>query len=336
MAEARKLNVVLCWHMHQPDYRDIASGEFTLPWTYLHAIKDHTDMAAHLEQRPGAKAVFNFVPVLLDQLNDYAEQFASGQIRDPLLASLAEENMDRLSAAQRKAIFHFCFACNHERMVHPYPAFRRLHEIYKALASHGESQLQYLSGQYLADLVTWYHLTWTGETVRRDNELVARLMSQGSHFTHADRRALFDLIGELISGLIPRYRRLLEQGRISLSATPHFHPLAPLMLDFDSAREAWPDVVLPESDTYPGGRTRVIYHIESAREAHLRRFGQPPQGVWPAEGAISTDLAHLFAEQGFSWTASGEGVLANSLRALNPVLPERHRYLYHPYRISDG
>ncbi|MCP4042449.1 MAG: hypothetical protein GY731_10925, partial [Gammaproteobacteria bacterium] len=26
--------------MHQPQYRDLISGEFQLPWTYLHAIKD--------------------------------------------------------------------------------------------------------------------------------------------------------------------------------------------------------------------------------------------------------------------------------------------------------
>ena len=29
------------------------SGEFRLPWVYLHAIKDYADMAAHLEAQPG-------------------------------------------------------------------------------------------------------------------------------------------------------------------------------------------------------------------------------------------------------------------------------------------
>jgi len=56
--------------MHQPDYRDHASGEFLLPWVYLHAIKDYTDMAFHLEQHPQVKVTVNFVPVLLDQLED--------------------------------------------------------------------------------------------------------------------------------------------------------------------------------------------------------------------------------------------------------------------------
>jgi alpha-amylase/alpha-mannosidase (GH57 family) len=35
-----RLDLVLVWHMHQPDYRDYATGEFVLPWTYLHALKD--------------------------------------------------------------------------------------------------------------------------------------------------------------------------------------------------------------------------------------------------------------------------------------------------------
>ena len=75
------LRVVLCWHMHQPQYCDRISGEYKLPWSYLHAIKDYVDMAAHLEAVPAAKAVVNFAPVLLEQLNDYSDQ-VSGFLRN--------------------------------------------------------------------------------------------------------------------------------------------------------------------------------------------------------------------------------------------------------------
>ncbi len=37
-------------------------------------------MAAHLERHPRMRAVVNFVPVLLDQIEDYGEQFAAGTI----------------------------------------------------------------------------------------------------------------------------------------------------------------------------------------------------------------------------------------------------------------
>jgi alpha-amylase/alpha-mannosidase (GH57 family) len=87
-----RLKVVLLWHMHQPQYQDRVSGSYQLPWTYLHAIKDYTDMAAHLEAVPGARAVVNFAPILLEQIADYAAQLRgflddSGAIRDPLLAA---------------------------------------------------------------------------------------------------------------------------------------------------------------------------------------------------------------------------------------------------------
>jgi len=54
--------------MHQPVYRDSDSGQYILPWTYLHAIKDYVDMAAHLEANADARAVVNFAPVLLEQI----------------------------------------------------------------------------------------------------------------------------------------------------------------------------------------------------------------------------------------------------------------------------
>ena len=31
--DKKKLKVVFCWHMHQPEYRDLQAGTFTLPWT---------------------------------------------------------------------------------------------------------------------------------------------------------------------------------------------------------------------------------------------------------------------------------------------------------------
>ena len=73
-ADADRLKVVLCWHMHQPDYRGPAHADYQLPWVYLHGIKDYVDMAAHLEDDPQARAVVNFAPVLLEQIDDYAQQ----------------------------------------------------------------------------------------------------------------------------------------------------------------------------------------------------------------------------------------------------------------------
>ncbi|MEZ5614951.1 MAG: glycoside hydrolase family 57 protein [Rhodocyclaceae bacterium] len=332
MTETKKLDLVFLWHMHQPDYRDHATGEFRRPWTYLHALKDYTDMAAHLERHPQVRAVVNFVPVLLDQIEDYAQQFASGEFRDPLLRLLARESLDALSADERALLLGTCLPGNHNRMVAPYPRFERLHDLYRPLAGQGAATAGYLSGAYFADLLVWYHLVWTGETERRRQPLLAELMSKGEGYTADDRRGLLALMGEALRGLVPRYRALAERGQIELSATPDTHPLAPLLLDFASAHEAQPDLPLPAAHFYPGGRSRVDRHIALARESHARRFGAPPAGMWPAEGAISTVFLQQLATQGCRWAASSQGVLANSLRRQHAEATDHP--LYRPWRLE--
>lgn len=334
----RKLHLILCWHMHQPDYREYLQGEYVLPWTYLHAMKDYTDMAFHLEQHPQARAVVNFVPILAEQLQDYQQQFQSGRIRDPLLAMLGREDLDRLDEQERLHILDSCFKSNHTKMLQPYRAYQHLFDMQRLLEGHGRENVTYLSGQYLADLLVWYHLVWMGESVRRSSELVARLMTKGSQFSYAERRELFDLIGALIAEILPRYRKLAECGQIEISTTPYNHPIMPLLLDFTAARESEPDAPLPQAAQYPGGRSRVHAHLSNAVESHKQNFGAEPHGMWPSEGGVSRLTLKLLSEHGCEWTATGQAVLANSLRREmndNP-LPGSSGYLYKPYLVETG
>ncbi len=335
MTPSRPLDLVLVWHLHQPDYRDYASGEFLLPWVYLHAIKDYTDMAWHLEHRPGMRAVVNLVPVLLDQLEDYADQFASGKLRDPLLRLLARDETESLTEAERALVLERCFRASTEKMIEPYPAYKRMHELFRAIEAQGGHALRYLSDHFFYDLLVWYHLAWTGETVRRESELVQRLMAIGQHFERAHRGELFRLIGELVRGVIGRYALLASVGRIELSTTPHYPPLAPLLLDFHSAREAQPKAQLPDASIYPGGRARVAAQLQSALESHARRFGAAPCGVWPAEGSISEAMLGVLSGNGICWVASGGQVLANSLGAAHRGAA-RARHMYRPYRLASA
>jgi alpha-amylase/alpha-mannosidase (GH57 family) len=332
----KSVDLVFLWHMHQPDYRDYASGDFLLPWVYLHAIKDYSDMAYHLEHHPQMKVVVNFVPVLLDQLEDYQQQFSSGNIRDPLLRLLARENLNDVSDAERDLIIDSCFRSDHNKMVAPYPFYKRLFDLYKLVEPGGAVAISYLSGQFLADLLTWYHLAWCGESMRRESDLLIDLMSKDENFTFEDRKSLFDLIGNTISNIIPRYRKLAESGQIELSTTPHYHPLAPLLLDLHSGRESQPESSLPQSLSYPGGRARVQTQLQEAIDSHQSRFGVKPQGVWPAEGAASTELIGVLAEQGCRWAASGQGVLVNSLSHAHKPCDDSARYLYRPYRLQGA
>ena len=331
ISAATRIDLVLLWHMHQPDYRDHATGEFHLPWVYLHALKDYSDMAWHLEQHPGMRAVVNFAPILLQQIDDYADQFATGRVRDRLLRLLRHPGAEPLTPGERAHILARCFRTNHERVIAPFPRYLALLEIFREIEQHGDDAQSYLSDQYFYDLLTWYHLGWTGESLRRESDFVAHLTAKAAHFSENDRSGLFELIGETIGGIIPRWRRLAERGQVELSTTPECHPLAPLLLDFASAREALPNCALPALP-YPGGRERVDAQIDAALSAHAQWFGMPAAGSWPAEGALSTEVLELLAARGLRWTASGGEVLRNSLAAGPVEAPPG--WLYRPYRVD--
>lgn len=323
--------------MHQPDYRDLVTNEYVLPWTYLHAIKDYSDMAYHLEINPQARVNFNFVPILLEQLEDYTQQFKQNKIRDPLLALLAEEDLEGISAEQCHLIVQSCFKSHHEKMLSPFPHYQRLLQLYQLVEPIMTcGQFHYLSAQFKADLLVWYHLAWCGESLRRTSPIVQTLMTKGVLFTYAERQQLFAVIAETISNLIPRYKALMDAKQIEISTTPYYHPILPLLLDFKSALDAMPDAPLPENAGYEGGQSRAAAHVLSAKKAHKDYFGVEPRGMWPAEGGVSHAALSLLAEHGVEWAASGQAVLANSLIKSNLSANNSGDYLYQPYRVSNG
>jgi len=302
--------LALCWHFHQPDYRG-DDGVYRLPWTYLHAFKDYSDMAAHLEAHPGVRAVVNFVPVLLDQLDDYADQFRTGAVRDPLLAALIDPQPGA-TLEKRRALVAACFRLNVPTMLNWFAGYRALYTAWKNIEEEGDAALADLPEAYFADLVTWYHLAWSGESVRRALPELAHWLSREDHFTLSERRQLFGWMGAVVAGIIPRFRALMERGQIEISTTPHSHPILPLLLDFGSAREARPGLPLPEQPGYPGGKARAEVHVAAAIATHTAHFGQVPTGCWPAEGGVSEATLAVLQAAGLRWAASGGGVLAHS------------------------
>lgn len=316
MSADTRLRVVLCWHMHQPQYLDPVTGKYQLPWTYLHAIKDYVDMAAHLERVEGARAVVNFTPTLLEQLDHYAaslDGFVSRAepLPDPLLQGLAAEELPA-KPAWRLQLLRACMRANEQRLVERFEPFRRLVALARRVDEEPQT-IAYTTDAFLFDLLTWYHLAWLGETVRRDDPRVRQLMAKEHNYTSQDRRALVALIGELVSGIVQRYRRLAESGRVELSVTPYAHPIVPLLLDPASAREAVPELALPAATLYPGGEERARWHIREGIDVFEKHFGFRPRGCWPGEGALSDGTLSLLEEAGFQWTASGGQVLRNSM-----------------------
>jgi alpha-amylase/alpha-mannosidase (GH57 family) len=318
MAFNGKLKVVFLWHMHQPDYRNIMTGEYYFPWTYLHALKDYVDMVAHLEEQPKARAVFNFAPILLEQLDDYAQQVADyftnkSTIKDAVLASLVETELPAAGTPEFIALAKKYLRANRQRMIERFPIYRELADIADRL-DEKSALAKYLNEQFLIDLGFWYHLSWLSETLRRTDYRVQSWQNKGRGFTWQDRLEMLKLVGEEISSIAPRYKALYEKGQIELCMSPYAHPIVPLLLDINTARQAWPDVSLPNSTHYAGGEERSKWHLEQGIKTFEQHFGHRPRGCWPSEGSVSDGTLTLLEEAGFDWAATGDSVLHNSLR----------------------
>jgi alpha-amylase/alpha-mannosidase (GH57 family) len=333
-----RLPVVIFWHMHQPHYRDALSGQYVFPWTYLHAIKDYVDMVAHLEANPKARAVVNFTPVLIEQLEELALRVnlhltAGEPLPDAVLAMLSTQPLPQ-EPAQRLVLLRACLRADRQRLIERYPVYAELAALATSLGT--VEQIGYASDQFLRDLAVWYHIAWMAETVRRSDLRVASLADHGRYFEPHHRRVLLELVGELLSGVLPRYRTLYESGRCELAVSPYSHPILPLLLDFKSARECSPGSPLPRHAAYPGGAERAEWHMHEALRVFERVFGRPPRGCWPSEGAISEGALKVVEAAGIEWLASSSSVLRGSFTEANvpvgehgedpaPLLNQAHR-----------
>ncbi|MBM3310054.1 MAG: hypothetical protein FJY80_00945 [Candidatus Aminicenantes bacterium] len=111
----------------------------------------------------------------------------------------------------------------------------------------------------------------------------------------------------LLSGLLDRFRKLSEEGRVEIMTTPYYHPLTPLLFDLRAAEgHELPSVRF----AYPeDGRL----HIDRARVFMDGLFGRPPRGLWPSEGGVSREVAAAAARSGFEFAVTDENVLWRSL-----------------------
>jgi alpha-amylase/alpha-mannosidase (GH57 family) len=334
--------------MHQPYYRQGLTGEYRLPWVYLHGIKDYSDMAAHLEQHPQMRAVVNFVPVLLEQLDDYAQQLTGflehgSPMQDGMLNLLAGVTPIPSDEKARLQLIRDCQRCHAPRMIHPYPLFNNLLKMVGSTEDFGMGSagigcsLRYLNDQYFLDLLTWYHLVWLGHSLRKPVEVQALFLHKGS-FDIQQRRTLLTVMRDCLAGLIPRYRALYERGQVELSMTPYGHPIIPLLHSFDNMQCATPEAPRPHAAGYPDGDTRSAWHVTHGLTVFEQYFGHKPKGVWLAEGGISEDAVQLLDAHDIAWTASGEGVWRNSyhISGCDGVDVSSKRELFKPRQHGDS
>ncbi len=300
-----KIRLVLLWHMHQPFYKDMVSGEYRLPWVRLHALKDYYGMVKLAEEFPGVHQNFNLVPSLITQIQDYA----SGKAHDPFL-DLVSKPANDLTAAERRFALQYLFQANPVNMIGRYPRYRELWERYRATADRPEGPEPYFVARDYADLQVLSQLAWFDEYFLSDPD-VAALIRKGEDFNRNDQMVVLAKEKEILAKVIPEYSHAAGQGWIELSTTPFYHPILPLVCDTNAGAESTPGLPLPtrrfrrEDD--------AAQQVDRALEKHQQAFGSRPAGLWPSEGSVSEEVLALAHRQGIQWMATDEGVLARSI-----------------------
>jgi len=312
------VDLVFLWHHHQPDYRSPRTGVSLLPWVRLHATKDYLDMARHLERHPGVKAAFNFVPVLLDQID-------AGGAGDELFDTLARP-VETLSVAGREEVARRCSAAPRHALDR-WPRYAALAR--RAERARGLSHATALGEREILALETWFLLAWLDPTLHAEPGAAQALAADGD-FTVRHRDDLLALHARLLTEVLPAYRALAARGQIELSASAYHHPILPLLVGHEAAHRARPDLRLPaEPFAAPEDAAR---QVERALARHARAFGEPPHGMWPPEGSVSPEVAEIAARAGVRWLATDEEVLWKSL----PPEMRRRESLYRPWRFETS
>jgi len=301
---SKKLYLAFMWHMHQPYYKDDIDNKTFMPWVFLHAIKDYYDMAWYMEKFPKIKATFNLVPSLLYQLNQYVEHRAN----DILLEAIKRDSEPLENEVS--ILNKYLFLANEKNMIKPIPRYYELYQKFKK----GDS-INLFSFSELLDAKVLFLLSWCGNYLRINSKVVKSLLEKGRDFTLKDKNLLIKALFHFISTIVSYYKELEHNKKIAISTTPFYHPIIPLLLDFNSAKEAREDVNLPniKSNLTPYGSL----HTKFAIKYFVDTFGKKPKGFWPSEGSVSQKTAASFCANGIRWIATDEEILFKTLHSHN-------------------
>jgi alpha-amylase/alpha-mannosidase (GH57 family) len=309
------VRLALLWHMHQPYYEDLATGEHILPWVRLHAIKDYWGMVAMLEEFPRIRVTFNLVPSLIRQVQAFAEDRARDRHLEVGLKPAAD-----LTADESRWMVANGFHAPYARMIGPYPRYAQLHAY--------RMERQPFSEDDIRDLQVWHKLAWMDPDLLINDARLASLVEKDRGFTEDDKMRLRQVELDLLKRVVPAYRAASERGQVELATSPFYHPILPLLCDSDAHQHAHPGAPKPRHRFSRPEDARL--QIDRAIAFHESTFGRRPSGMWPSEGSVSDESVAMIAAAGLNWIGTDEDILSRSLRT-----PMRPDLLYRPYRIGE-
>lgn len=309
------LYLAIIFHMHQPYYKNLLTNETDMPWVRLHGIKDYLDMVLILEKHPKMQLVFNLVPSLIEQVEDYVNY----NIKDYFL-DLSYKPAAKLTQQEKEFILNRFFSINPDKCIAAHP---RYYELYFKKKTKKE-----FTTQDFLDLQTWFTLAWYDPTFRKNMPEIHKIVAKGRFFTEEDKRVVLDKQVDILKEIIPTYKKFIKTGQIEATISPYCHPILPLLCNTKIAKEANIKTVLPHTQfIHPED---AAAQINEAVEFYKSRFGAAPQGMWPSEEAVSEHILPYIIKSGIKWIVSDEAILFKSLKAKR----RNSRLLYQPHLLK--
>jgi len=293
------LYLAFIYHMHQPYYKNLLTGETTLPWVRLHGIKDYLDMVEMLSNYPAVHQTFNLVPSLIEQLEDYNHS----KVKDKFL-ELSYKPAQELTSEDKAFILQNFFSINRERVIALFP---RYYELYFKKQRNAEFSVQ----DYL-DLQVWFNLSWFDPAYRKSISELKKIMDKARFFSEEEKKSVLDKQLYILKEIVPGYKKLMHSGQVEVTISPFYHPILPLLYNTKIAKEANTRSSLPKiAFAYPED---ALAQINTAIEFYKDNFAQKPAGIWPSEESVSEHILPLLINSGIKWIVADEAILFKSLK----------------------
>jgi len=299
------IHLLFLWHMHQPYYKDLVTGQYRLPWVRLHALKDYYGMVKLLDEFPGMHQTFNLVPSLITQLQEYV----NGTAQDPFL-QVAAMPAAEMNLAERQFAVQYLFQANAENMIGRYPRYRDLAQQFHGRPQDALNHARRMTDGDITDLQVLSQIAWMDEFFL-DDPAIAELISKGRDFSLQDQEQVIQIQKKFLAKVLPAYAEAGKRGAIEISTSPFYHPILPLVCDTDMGAVSHHGLPLPaQGFRHPEDAGE---QIERGLTLHEQVFGVRPKGMWPSEGSVSNQALAIAHDLGVKWMATDEGVLCRSL-----------------------
>ncbi|RMG35107.1 MAG: hypothetical protein D6732_09750 [Methanobacteriota archaeon] len=322
------LYLSIVWHQHQPTYLDPATNIYEQPWVYMHSTNSYPWMADLHKKYPDVNATINITPSLLKQMDDYANEVEfDRRIQVALMdeASMSDEN--------KSVVLQYFFDINPQFVTGRYEYLQQKAGQYPTMAE----KIAAFTDAEILDLKVMFFLRWINEEYRKNDFLLntfdARIDEADvttAKFSHGDLNTVLSKGRQILQSVVQRHIEAMQQGNLEITTTPFYHPILPLLIDLNSARESPGNENLPLPENNTGWIEDAREQINRGIQSFTDHFGGVPNGMWPSEEAVSKDVIPLMADAGIKWFVSDRQILANSLGVAD-LTPQQ---LYQMYKVS--